>query len=70
MQVKIDGDNVLLRADKKSLENFRRAPIACSSEPEQDPRVFLIVGGGECGGREVGRVGGGECGGWRRVAIM
>ena len=40
----------MLKADKKSLENFRRPPIACSSEPDQDPRVFLIVGGGECGG--------------------
>lgn len=51
----MDGDDVVLKADKKSLENFRRAPIACSSEPEQDPRMFLIVGGGECRGRKGGR---------------
>lgn len=47
VKVKVEGDNVLVKADKKSLDNFRRAPITCGSNLDQDPRVFLIVGGGE-----------------------
>ena len=38
---------MLVKADKKSLADFRRAPVTCGSEPDQDSRTFLIVGGGE-----------------------
>lgn len=47
-QVKVEGDDVLVRADKKSLADSHRAPIPSGSKPDQDPRVFLIVGGGQC----------------------
>ena len=46
-QVKVEGDDVSVRADKKSLADFRRAPGACGSKPNQDARTFLIVGGGK-----------------------
>lgn len=48
LQVKVEGDDVVLKADKESLANSHRSPIACGSKPDQDSRVFLIVGGGGC----------------------
>ena len=38
---------MVIKADKKSLSNFRRAPMSCDSDNNEDSRVFLIVGGGE-----------------------
>lgn len=49
LQVKVQGDDILVKADKKSLADFRRAPIPCSLKAGEDTRAFVIVGGGECG---------------------
>ena len=46
-QVRVEGDEVYVRAQKKDLENFRRAPTACPGDVKQDPRTFLLVGGGK-----------------------
>jgi hypothetical protein len=47
LQVKVEGDDVIVKADKKALADTHRPPIACGSKPDQDSRVFVIVGGGE-----------------------
>ena len=48
---------MVVKADKKSLADTRRAPTACGSKPDQDSRVFVIVGGGKCiGCTVVGKV--------------
>ena len=47
VQVKVEGDDVIVKADKKSLANTHRTPIPCPAAPEKDGRVFVLVGGGE-----------------------
>lgn len=44
----MEGDDVLVKADKKSLADVRRAPIPCGSKADEDSRSFVIVGGGGC----------------------
>ena len=47
MQVKVEGDDVIVKADKSSLANTHRAPIPCPAAPKKDGRVFVLVGGGK-----------------------
>ena len=35
-----------VKAQKKDLENFRRPPPVCPGDVKEDPRTFLLVGGG------------------------
>ena len=60
VQVKLEGDDVIIKADKKSLETTRRVKESVSASSNEDNRTFLIIGGGqEREGRE-GREGGRE----------
>ena len=45
-QVKVEGGDVVVKADKASLTNFRRTVGMCPAAPQEDQRTFLIVGGG------------------------
>ncbi len=37
---------MVVKAQKKDLENFRRSPADCPGDVKEDPRTFLLVGGG------------------------
>ncbi|XP_064382581.1 apoptosis-inducing factor 3-like [Halichondria panicea] len=45
-QVQVEGDDVVVKADKASLTNFRRTMTMCPADPQEDQRVFVCVGGG------------------------
>ncbi len=47
-QVRVEGDSVVVKADKSSLTNFRRTMTMCPAAPQEDKRTFLLVGGGVC----------------------
>ena len=45
--MKVEGDDVIIKADKKLLGNTRRTKSSVVGSPEEDKRTFLIIGGGE-----------------------
>ena len=55
--MKVEGDDVIVKAEKKALANTRRIKEGVLASREEDKRTFLIIGGGERGrGRERERV--------------
>ena len=44
--MKVEGDDVIIRADKTALAKTRRTREVVLASPEDDKRTFLIVGGG------------------------
>ena len=51
--MKVEGDDVIVKAEKKALANTRRIKEGVLASHEEDKRTFLIIGGGERGrGRE------------------
>ena len=55
VQVKVEGDDVIIKADKKLLETTRRVKESVSASSNEDNRTFLIIGGGKERGVEGGR---------------
>ena len=51
----MEGDDVIIKADKKLLAKPRRTKATVLAASDEDKRTFLIVGGGEegDGGRGV-----------------
>ena len=43
----MDGDDVIVKADKKLLGKTRRIKEGVLAAPEEDKRTFLIIGGGK-----------------------
>ena len=42
----MDGDNVVLKAEKKALANFRKTASMCPANTSEDKRTFVLLGGG------------------------
>ena len=38
---------MLVKADKKSLANFRQTASMCPASPQEDSRTFVLLGGGK-----------------------
>lgn len=47
MQVRVEEDDVIIKADKNALENTRRTKGSVLAAFDEDKRTFLIVGGGK-----------------------
>ena len=48
VQVRVEGDDVIVRAEKKVLGTTRRTRESVVASAEDDQRTFLIIGGGVC----------------------
>jgi hypothetical protein len=44
--VRVEGDDVIVKADKALLSNTRRTKQSVVASVEEDKRTFLIIGGG------------------------
>jgi hypothetical protein len=42
----VDGDNVVLKAEKKALADFRKTASMCPANTNEDKRNFVLLGGG------------------------
>lgn len=51
-QVKVEGDDVVVKAEKKSLEKTKRIKSSVVASANDDKRTFLIIGGGKDSVRE------------------
>lgn len=53
MQVRVEDDDVIIKADKNALANTRRTKGSVLAASDEDGRTFLIVGGGKERGRRA-----------------
>lgn len=42
----MEGDDVIVKAEKKALDNTRRTKESVVASADEDKRTFLIIGGG------------------------